>query len=127
MKKFVIYANGSKILRRVVFSNDPEYDFSIHLGPGESMLEIPTDVQGLPALTSKVEQATGIKPKSPRCAVIDQNGDVVGITCADPELDNIPDKILVSSEDAKVGWKWDGTKFINTDLPNLPLDQATRK
>lgn len=86
----IIYAANSKAVRRIVVSDDPNYDYSLHVGPGEAHI-VADKKQGSDVFAARaaVEAATGEKSLEPLCAVIDKSGVVVKMMMADPELDAI--------------------------------------
>jgi hypothetical protein len=99
----VIYAAGSKMVRRIVVSDDLNYDYSQHVGDGEEVLveertrtrDGKGDDVSVHAARAAVRIATGIEPPEHVCAVVDGTGLVVNMIAADPDLDTLPEHTLV--------------------------------
>lgn len=97
----VIYAAGSKMVRRIVVSDDPNYDYSQHVGEGEEHLvneRLTRDGKediSVHAARAHVKAKTGIDPPEYVCAVVDGTGLVVNMIAADPDIDSIPEHTLV--------------------------------
>lgn len=113
-KMGVVYATGSKLIRRVIVpDSDRDLARSDFLGAGESILVVPIgnpfDTSGLQKLVLDLH-GLDIVPCG-RCAVIDGHGDVVNVIMADPEIDSVAGHRLVTSETADVGWRYDGCGF----------------
>lgn len=103
-KLIVIYASRSGILRRKIIPDD-DAQLDLHQpGPGESRLLLPLDRRhDDAACRAAVEEATGVTPPSGRCAVLDDNGQVVAICHADPALDAHPSGRLMLHDSAALG------------------------
>jgi len=92
MAKFgIVYASGSKMIRRIIV---PERETALtdgthRAGPGETML-IANGRADLESCAEHVRVATGVKPPRLRCAVLDQQNNVVDTILADPALDTHP-------------------------------------
>lgn len=58
-----------------------------------------------------------------RCAVVDENGSVVNIIIADPELDSVESHTLIVSDAAEIGATYLNGEFANpAPIPNpLPV------
>lgn len=94
----IVYATGSKMIRRLIVSDDPNYDFTPHAGQGESVL-VADKANGsdLNAAKAVILAAEGVAPPDPTCAIIDKNGNVVQIIAADPALDVVAGHTLVAA------------------------------
>lgn len=92
----VIYSAKSKMVRRIVVSDDPDYDYSIHVGPGENHLvaERTKDVNVFSA-RAIVKARTGVESPELVCNVVNQEGLIVDTIAADPDLDSVPGHSLV--------------------------------
>jgi hypothetical protein len=87
----VFYATKSKILRRKVIPDDDMADAQLRAEPGESVLLLPlTRSYDDAACRAAIAEATGCKPPSGRCCVVDKSGNVVAVCNADPALDLDP-------------------------------------
>jgi hypothetical protein len=112
MRVGVIYAAGSKIIRRIVVPDHPR-ELAGHVSQGEALAEFDSDgIPSMEACDAAVLAATGVKPPDPRCVVIDEKGDVVDVLMADPELDaaTFPGKTLRLHDKADRGWVYDSGK-----------------
>ncbi|MGC2204015.1 MAG: hypothetical protein WA633_28205 [Stellaceae bacterium] len=110
----VFFATDSKILRRKVIPDDDGELAQLRPEPGESMLLLPVarpfdDA----ACRAAIAEATGCKPPSGRCCVLDESGDVVAICNADPALDTHPQGQLIANEHARPGDRYIGGVFLN--------------
>lgn len=91
----VIYASGSKMIRRIIAGSD---NLAVHVGVGETLLTIQqAAAPNIFEAEAAVEAATGQSPLNLTCAVIDGTGNVVGLVKADPEIDQLPAKLLVAA------------------------------
>jgi hypothetical protein len=100
----VFYAIKSKILRRKVIPDDDMAVAQLRAEPGESVLLLPlTGPYDDAACRAAIAEATGCKPPSGRCCVVDQSGNVVAVCNADPALDLHPQGQLVANENAVPG------------------------
>lgn len=107
-RAFIIYGATSGIVRRVVTTDSTDFRISNHLGLGETHVEVPNFDPQVGVDVDQVMIATkGITPPSPRCAII-QNGNVVGVVNADPNIDTLPGAQLILHPDADIGWKHNG-------------------
>lgn len=134
----VIYATGSKILRRKIIPDD-DLQLAVHQpGPGESRLLLPrTQPHDEASCRAAITSATGVIPPSGRCCIVDAAGNVVGVCNADPELDTHPAGQLVPRDIAGPGDRQENGIFkrkyavINrasnkvTAIVYLPLDNIT--
>lgn len=104
-QKGIIVGAQSKIIRRFVIPDD-DGQLAGHVGPGEQLVTVPIDDNfDLEHARDLVEAVTGVRPPDHRCAVVDGNGDVVGVIAADPALDSIPNCSLILHPNAALGWK----------------------
>jgi hypothetical protein len=108
----VVYATGSGILRRwIVPDRDADLIARHSVGAGESMIlldraNVPGDpVQAQAFIEAAIGRVTGKAVPSPRCAIVDAGGTVVGTVMADPAIDHIPNCTLVLHPTADRGWK----------------------
>jgi hypothetical protein len=101
MGKFlgVVYATGSKMIRRMIISDDDTNLDNRHAGPGESFHLVAKVPGWIHLNTAKlaIRNLTGVDPPSTRCAVLDNNSRVESLIDADPDLDMLPNKTLVSA------------------------------
>jgi len=109
----VIYATGSKILRRKIFVDDDSHLDLHQPGAGESRLLLllsgPFDDA---ACRAAIAAATGVEPPSGRCCIVDDEGSVVGVCNADPALDAHPAGQLVAHDLAGPGDRYRYGVFI---------------
>lgn len=100
----VIYATGSKTLRRkIILDHESQVEFH-QLGPGESRLLLPLSAPfDDAACRTAIALATGVEPVSGRCCVIDDGGTIIGVCNADPALDTHPAGRLVAHDVARPG------------------------
>jgi hypothetical protein len=109
----VLYATGSKILRRKVIPyNDAQ--LALHQpGPGESRLLLPlTQPHDDASCRAAIAAATGVMPPSGRCCIVDGAGNVTGVCHADPALDTHPAGSLVASDLAGPGDSLVAGRFV---------------
>ena len=100
----VFYATESKILRRKVIPDDDMAVAQLRPEPGESVLLLPLSCPyDDTACRAAIAEATGCKPPSGRCCVVDKLGTVVAVCNADPALDLHPQGQLVANENAVPG------------------------
>lgn len=92
----IVYASGSKAIRRIIVADDElSLDDDTHpIGPGETKLVVNSSDHTLEACKAHVKQATGVHPPDLRCAVV-RNNVVEHIIHADPDIDSLPDAELV--------------------------------
>jgi hypothetical protein len=121
----VIYATGSKILRRKIVLDD-ESQLDLHQpGPGESRLLLPLSAPFDDAsCRAVIAAATGTEPLAGRCCIIDAGGNVVGVCNADPALDTHPAGQLIAHDVAGPVDRYEGGLFKRK---NAIADNATRK
>lgn len=108
----VVYAAGSKMIRRIVVPDSPR-ELAGHVGPGEALVEFDSDgIPSMAACEAVVFAATGVRPPYPRCVVIDEKGEVVDVKMIDPDLDAaaFPGKTLKLHDAADRGWVYDSGK-----------------
>jgi hypothetical protein len=104
-----IYATGSLLLQRIYIpdSNDSEIDQQ-HVGVGETLVKVPIATLhsgGHPA----VQSAIGTPTFSGRCAVVDQNSNlVVDLIIADPVLYSDPRGPVIAHDHVAHGDLWTG-------------------
>jgi len=86
----IIYGDESKAIRRIVVSDDPDYDYAIHVHAGEGLL-VADAARGrdLPAARRAMRAAFAIEPPEPLVAVVNADGVVTAIILADPALDAV--------------------------------------
>jgi hypothetical protein len=95
----VFYATKSKILRRKVIPVDDMAVALLCAELGESVLLLPlTRPHDDTACRAAIAEATGCKPPSGRCCVVDASGNVVAVCNADPAPDAHPQGQLVADE-----------------------------
>jgi hypothetical protein len=100
----VFYATDSKILRRKVIPDDDMPVAQLRAEPGESVLLLPlTRPYDDTACRAAIADATGCKPPSGRCCVVDRSGNVVAVCNADPALDLHPQGQLIANDIAVPG------------------------
>jgi hypothetical protein len=100
----VFYATKSKILRRKVIPDDDMAVAQLPAEPGESVLLLPlTRSYDDAACRAAIAEATGCKPPSGRCCVVDKSGNVVAVCNADPALDLHPHGQLIADDIAVPG------------------------
>jgi hypothetical protein len=103
----VFYATESKILRRKIIPDDDMRVAQLRAEPGESVLLLPlTRPYDDAACRAAITEATGCRPPSGRCCVIDKSGNVVAVCNADPALDVHPQGQLVADENAVPGERY---------------------
>lgn len=104
----VHYATESRIVRRVIAADDDSLLLAHRPLRGESALFVQIGQSVLDA----IEKATGVRPPSPRCAVVDdKDGVVTDCIPADPALDTIPGATLVLHDYATPGDQYVNGKF----------------
>lgn len=114
----LIYGERSKLLRRAIVPDDPrELLDPLHLGKGEAMLAVWTNVPPLdtPTMQAIVARHCGVDPAalpSGRCAVVDASGDVVRVIMADPQIDAVEGMQLVLNDDVAAGWRYEDGAFL---------------
>ena len=109
----VFYATNSKILRRKVVPDDDAQLAQLRAEPGESALLLPlTRPYDDAACRAAIAEATGCKPPSGRCCVVDESGNVIAVCNADPALDRHPQGRLVTNETATPGDRLAGGVFL---------------
>lgn len=108
----IVYAIGSAQVRRFIYPtiDNAEID-AVPLNAGEAVVHCSrgpylSTTAWQNAVTNAVIDATGKVPGDPRCAVIDNNGNVVGVIKADPAIDSVAGMTLVSSSEVNIGWTW---------------------
>lgn len=101
----IIYATNSTMVRRIIHPdrdselNDPDY-----LGKGESMMIVEkSTAQTLLQIEAIVTKYTGKPTPDPRCVVLNEKGVVESVIYADPEIDSIPDRTIISHAKALPG------------------------
>jgi hypothetical protein len=104
MQIVVIYAAGSKILRRKIIPDD-DSQLGLHQpGPGESRLLLPlAHRHDDAACRAAIAATTGVTPPSGRCCIVDAAGIVIGVCNADPALDAHPLGELIAHDRAGIG------------------------
>ncbi|MGA7259653.1 MAG: hypothetical protein WA709_01040 [Stellaceae bacterium] len=129
LRLVVIYATGSKSLRRKIIL-DHESQLDLHQpGPGESRLLLPLSAPfDDAACRAAIAVATGAEPFSGRCCVIDADSNVVGVCNADPTLDTHPAGRLVAHDVAGPGDRYEDGVFKReyAIVDNATLKVSTR-
>src|SRR4051812_16708651 len=94
----VIYATGSKMIRRFII--DSANNFDGHVGLGESLLVMQSEqmTPSLDEMEQAIETATGVRPVTIRCALVDKDGITQNIILADPDIDKVDGYTLVPIE-----------------------------
>lgn len=85
----VVYASGSKTIRRIIVSDDDAVAKAT-LVPGEAVIEVPFDIYNKSNdadLRAYLAKAIGEPKQDTRCVEIDASGAVVAVYAADPEID----------------------------------------
>jgi hypothetical protein len=114
----VFYATKSKILRRKVIPDDDMPVAQLPAEPGESVLLLPlTRPYDDAACRAAIAEATGYKPPSGRCCVLDKSGNVVAVCNADPALDLHPQGQLVANDNAVPGDRYISGVFSRPSGP----------
>lgn len=83
----VVYAEGSKQIRRIIVS---DVEVSPALVPGEAALDVPFKTYSEAdhgQFAAYVESQIGAPTKDVRCVEVDLSGKVVAVYAADPDLD----------------------------------------
>ena len=128
----IIYATGSKMIRRIVApSDDAELDRPGLVSTGESLLLAERPPGGINLdleayAESQVQSATGIAPPKIVCAVIPEGGDTVaGMILADPAIDTLPDSLLIEaySREIQVGCTYDRETGVFTAPERVAKDK----
>lgn len=135
----LIYSTAGRICRRL---HIPDTDAEIAtpaelLQPGESSVSFSlTQLQNFVSLTNSLGHELHrhalayhlnvdiSQIPTGRCAVVDGNGNVVGVMMADPALDSVPGYTLIASDVAGNGWIWNGTAFVAPVIGMLKEAQA---
>ena len=108
----IVYATVSQIVRRVVVP-DSDGEISnpqLFCGPGEGAVVVAQQalIDG-PSVNSVLANALSVSLQAiptGRCAVVDGTGTVAAIIMADPLLDSIPQRTLVATDTAGIGWTY---------------------
>jgi hypothetical protein len=106
-----VYSIATGQIRRYYYPTDDSQIATYPLLPGEAIVSIsrgpyPNAAAWQTAVTTAVTNAAGKAPGNPRCAMIDANGNVVGVIMADPSIDSVSGMTLVNTTVADVGWTW---------------------
>jgi hypothetical protein len=92
----IIYAEEGKSVRRIVVSDDPNYDYGIHVHEGEALLlGDPVLGRDLHAARLALWDAFAIDPPEPLVAMVDATGLVTAMIMADPVLDAVEGYALI--------------------------------
>ena len=114
----VVYATKSKILRRKIIPDDDMAVAQLRAEPGESLLLLPlTRPHDDAACRAAIADATGCKPPSGRCCVVDKSGNVVAVCNADPALDLHPQGQLFANDIAVPGDRYISGVFSRSSGP----------
>jgi hypothetical protein len=92
----IIYAEEGKSIRRIVVSDDPNYDYELHVHEGEALLlGDGTKGRDLRAARRAMREALAIEPPEPLVAVVDASNLVTAMIMADPALDAVEGHTLI--------------------------------
>jgi hypothetical protein len=92
----IIYADVGKSVRRIVVSDDPNYDYEIHVHEGEALLlGDATRGRDLRAAQRAIRDKFAVDPPEPLVALIDPSDTVVAMIMADPALDVVVGHTLI--------------------------------
>lgn len=107
----VVYSVSTGVIRYIASSTRDRDIPSVELRDGEGVLHVPQSAaRDIPALVERVRQITG-RAESGRCAVVN-NGIVIDTIVADPFCgDAIPGCLLIATDEAGIGWSYDGFRF----------------
>jgi hypothetical protein len=109
----VFFATDSKILRRKVIPDEDGQLDVLRVPPGESVLLLSLAVPHDDAsCRAAIAAATGVRPPSGRCCIVDDAGDIIDVCNADPALDLHPGGKLIASENAGMGDRYTGGIFL---------------
>lgn len=127
----IVYATNSKMIRRIVGSDDPNYDYSIHVDKNsatETLLLVDASLIKTPDdCAAQVKQATGQVPLDFNCAVVDQTGAVTSLVKADPTIDVLPGATLIAAPDGvDVGHTYDAKNGV-FNVPEKQIPATTGK
>ncbi len=113
-----VYARNSRLIRRVVFPDRDEHMLDVpgRLMPGEKLRVLPLSY--FPPDRRRVrhlQPLIGPALHSGRCCKVNGIGIVEDVIIADPEIDGgiFPRHRLIQSDEAGIGWRWDGERFID--------------
>lgn len=99
----IIYAEKTKAIRRIIVPDNEKELPGFFVAPGETMLVCRDSEYDLDTCNILVELATGVAPASSECAVVDPlTNRVLEFLHADPELDTLPGKTLVTKFDKRI-------------------------
>jgi hypothetical protein len=92
----IIYAEEGKSVRRIVVSDDPNYDYELHVHEGEALL-LGDAARGrdIHAARRAMREALAVEPPEPLVAVVDAGNLVTAMIMADPALDAVEGHTLV--------------------------------
>jgi len=92
----IIYADVGKSVRRIVVSDDPNYDYEIHVHEGEALLIGDGSLgRDLIAARRAMREALAVDPPEPLVALVDATGLVAAMVMADPALDAVEGHTLI--------------------------------
>jgi len=92
----IIYADAGKSIRRIVVSDDPNYDYEIHVHEGEALLIGDGSLgRDLIAARRMMRDAFAIEPPEPLVALVDAGNLVTAMIMADPALDAVEGHTLI--------------------------------
>lgn len=123
MPVVVVYAAGSKLVRRVYVSDTKkEISDVVRLAPGENALAVPFEQYtklNATQIAAWVADQVGPPEHDGRCVEVDGDGKVVAVLAADPALDKpIKDK----NNTLEVhGWAEVGDQKLNGIFPPKPV------
>jgi len=92
----IIYAEEGKSIRRIVVSDDPNYDYALHVHEGEALLTADARKgRNLHAARRAMREALAVDPPEPLVAKVDATGLVTAMIMADPALDTVEGHTLI--------------------------------
>jgi len=96
----VVYGAESSIVRRIVVSDDPDYDYSQHVQEGEAFVLADTK-NGMDVFAARaaVQAATRAVAADGLTALVDASGLVTAMIMADPVLDTVEGRDLIPAYD----------------------------
>lgn len=122
----VVYATGSKMIRRIIVPDNDAQLQSGFAGQGETLLVAPVGPHDVAACSVIVHSATGVVPPDPTCAVVDKTNTVIGMVSADPAIDALPGVTLVSAYSPQIapGCAYDPATGLFT-APSVTISAGT--
>lgn len=108
----IVYGIGSAQVRRFIYPTSSNAEIATQpLMAGEAVVACAngpyaSSAAWQTAVTNAVTTAAGKAPGNPRCAVIDPQGNVVGVILADAAVDHLAGFTLVNDPNVNIGWTW---------------------